>query len=102
MDYKLVWTRLAREDLREIVRYIARDNAKAARRVGDRILEAVEVSGRMPQLGRVVPERQDPGIREIIRGNYRIVYRLCEDPRRIEIWRIWHGARGTPQFDEPE
>lgn len=101
MDYKLVWTSLAREDLREIVRYIARDNVAAARRVGGRILEAVEVLGRMPELGRMVPERDDPKIREIIRGNYRIVYRVCQAPRRIEIWRIWHGARGEPQFDEP-
>ena len=101
MDVKLVWTALAREDLRDIVRYIAQDDAEAARRVGERILQSVEILGSMPELGRPVPERRDPRIREIIRGNYRIVYRLCERPRRIEIWRIWHGARGTPQLGKP-
>lgn len=56
MDVKLVWTALAREDLRDIVRYIAQDDAEAARRVGDRILQSVEILGSMPELGRPVPE----------------------------------------------
>ena len=101
MDFKVVWTPSARDDLREIVQYIARDNPDAARRVGERILESVEVLGGMPELGRMVPERRDPTIREIIRGNYRIVYRVRERPRMLEVWRIWHGARGTPQLGRP-
>ena len=36
MDFKLVWTPLARDDLREIVSYIARDSPAAALRVGFR------------------------------------------------------------------
>jgi addiction module RelE/StbE family toxin len=97
VDFKLVWTPLARDDLREIVRYIARDNPAAALRVGERILNSVEPLKKMPQMGRKVPERQDETIREIIRGNYRIIYRVRKDQQAIEIWRIWHGARGTPE-----
>ena len=96
MDFKLVWTSLAREDLREIVGYVARDNPAAAIRVGEGILRSVEPLKRMPQMGRVVPERQDDTIREIIRGNYRIIYRVRKHHQVVEIWRIWHGARGTP------
>ena len=77
MDFKLVWTPLARDDLREIVRYIARDNPAAALRVGERILNSVEPLKSMPQMGRMVPERQDETIREIIRGNYRIIWGAC-------------------------
>jgi toxin ParE1/3/4 len=98
VDFKLVWTPLARDDLREIVSYIARDNPAAALRVGERILSSVEPLKNMPQMGRKVPERQDDKIREIIRGNYRIIYRVREDQHAIEIWRIWHGARGTPEL----
>ena len=98
MDFKLVWTPLARDDLREIVSYIARDNPGAALRVGKRILSSVEPLKNMPRMGRKVPERQDETIREIVRGNYRIIYRVREDQQAIEIWRIWHGARGTPQL----
>ena len=32
MDFKFVWTALAREDLQDIVRYIAQNDAEAARR----------------------------------------------------------------------
>ncbi len=101
MDLKIVWTRLARDDLRGIMEYIARNNPEAATRVGERILESVEVLRRAPELGRMVPERPDPRIRELIRGNYRIVYRLCDTPRHIEIWRVWHGARGAPPLGRP-
>lgn len=51
MDFKLVWTPLARDDLREIASYIARDNPAAALRVGERILRSVEPLKTMPQLG---------------------------------------------------
>jgi plasmid stabilization system protein ParE len=46
----------------------------------------------------MVPERQDESIREMIRGNYRIIYKVREESRAIEVWRIWHGARGTPEL----
>lgn len=100
MDFKLVWTPLAREDLREIVRYIAHDDPAAALRVGERILNSVEPLKSLPKLGRKVPERRDETIREIVRGNYRIIYKVREEPRAIEIWRIWHGARGTPELGD--
>jgi toxin ParE1/3/4 len=95
---KLVWTSLARDDLRGIVSYVARDNPSAALGVGERILSAVEPLKNMPQMGRMVPERQDETIREIVRGNYRIIYRVREEQNVVEIWRIWHGARGTPEL----
>jgi toxin ParE1/3/4 len=98
VDFKLVWTPLARDDLREIVTCVARDNPAAALRVGERILSSVEPLKGMPQMGRMVPERQDETIREIIRGNYRIIYRVRADHRALEIWRIWHGACGTPEL----
>jgi toxin ParE1/3/4 len=101
VDCKLVWTPLARDDLREIVSYIARDNPAAALRVGERILSSVDPFKSMPQMGRKVPEREDETIREIIRGNYRIIYKVREERRALEIWRIWYGAQGTPELVEP-
>lgn len=98
MDFKVVWTPLARDDLHEVVSYIARDNAAAAFRVGEQILSSVETLESMPKMGRMVPERDDETIREIMRGNYRVVYRVREDRRTVEVWRIWHGARGTPRL----
>jgi plasmid stabilization system protein ParE len=49
-----------------------------------------------PELGRVVPERGEPNIREIVVGNYRVVYRFRREQKTVEILRVWHGARGEP------
>jgi plasmid stabilization system protein ParE len=38
-----------------------------------------------------VPELGDESIREVIHGNYRIVYRLRDDV--VEIAAVFHGAR---------
>jgi toxin ParE1/3/4 len=101
MEVKLVWTPLARDDLRAIVTYIARDNPQAARGVGEQILKCVEALSVMPEMGRMLPERQDPDSREIVRGNYRIVYRFRRKTKCVEVWRIWHGARGEPRLPDP-
>jgi plasmid stabilization system protein ParE len=53
---------------------------------------------RFPRAGRVVPEFGDETIREIISKPYRLVYRLGDDCGTIAIVRIWHSARGDPQF----
>lgn len=52
-----------------------------------------------PQLGRMVPEFQDPLIREIIVRSYRVVYRLNHAETSVEIIRFWHSARDTPEIN---
>jgi toxin ParE1/3/4 len=51
-----------------------------------------------PEIGRVVPERRIRHIREIIFRPYRIVYRVDHSRKLVEISRVWHGARGTPDI----
>jgi toxin ParE1/3/4 len=46
----------------------------------------------------MVPEENDPLIREVICSPYRIVYRIDEQNQTIYIARIWHSARGNPQL----
>ncbi|MBN1359621.1 MAG: type II toxin-antitoxin system RelE/ParE family toxin [Sedimentisphaerales bacterium] len=42
-------------------------------------------------MGRLVPEVNDPAIRELILGNYRVIYRLRGD--LVEILTVHRGAR---------
>ena len=50
-------------------------------------------------MGRVVPELDDPLIREIIvRRSYRVIYRLNRAEHMVEIIRFWHAARGIPEI----
>ena len=54
-------------------------------------MEIVESIPLYPGMGRIVPEYENPDLRERLHGSYRIVYRLKEDA--IEIVTITHGAR---------
>lgn len=47
----------------------------------------------MPRSGRIVPEFENPELREVIYGNYRIVYRVIGSNEDIEILAVVHGAR---------
>jgi toxin ParE1/3/4 len=88
---EIVWTARARRDLIEIGDYIARDNPGAAIVWVDSLLEAVERAARMPLAGRVVPGLARPDVREMIRRNYRIVYRV--QPRKIVVITVFDGRR---------
>jgi len=63
--------------------------------VGERLLrEIVAAAERLadyPESGRVVPEFDDPRLREIIHPPFRIVYRL--DPESARVVRVWRGER---------
>lgn len=90
---KLIWSTQAREDLREIYLYIARDNPYAARAVQARIKEGVAFLKDNLHTGR--PGRV-PGIRELVIAQtlYIVPYRVLED--RLELLRVYHGARRWP------
>jgi plasmid stabilization system protein ParE len=96
MATEVVWTLRARQDLRNVVLYIARDNPMAAQSFRQRILDKVEQLHSFPESGRVVLERRAPNIREVIVPPYRIVYRFKAESVRVEVLRIWHGAHGEP------
>jgi toxin ParE1/3/4 len=98
MDYKIIFSGPAIDDLEGIVRFIARDNQPAAGRFGGKLIASVRPLATFPRLGRVVPEQTDENIREIILNPYRIFYRVKDEARVVEIIRFWHAARGEPQL----
>jgi toxin ParE1/3/4 len=100
MDFTIILTPQAIEDLREIVTFIARDNPAKAEEFGNLLCDKTETLGAHPLLGRVVPEFRRHEIRELIYKSYRIVYRLDESSKAIHILHFWHGARGTPSLPE--
>jgi len=51
-----------------------------------------------PRMGRVVPEFNQQDLHEVIVSPYRIIYRLKDDLDLIEIIRVWHAARDTPEI----
>jgi len=96
MDCKIVWTDPARDDLREIMTYIAADNPEASRRVGMDIYDTVGMLATFPLIGPPYPRGSNGRIREIVSWSYRIFYRVNAKKKLVEVLTIWHGARGTP------
>ena len=79
MIYHILWTDAARQDLREIIDYIAHDSLDNALNILDRLEEQAETLTTFPDRGRVVAELADSGIsqyREIISSPWRIIYRI--------------------------
>jgi len=73
---RIIWSPRALRELESIRDYIALDSPRYAALVVERILDAIERLVLFPESGRVVPERNDPMIREVIVSPYRVVYRL--------------------------
>jgi toxin ParE1/3/4 len=87
----IVWTDFAYEDLRSIFDYISRDSKVYADKYVDKLIARVDQLEANPKSGRVVPEINKEEIRELIEGNYRLVYRLVGDI--VTILRVHHSAR---------
>ena len=100
MVHQIIWAPRALEDLREIVRYISRDNPDAARRFGAKLIQKAEDLATFPERGRVIRKFADPTLREVFLGHYRIAYRIRSQPiAMVEITRIWHGPRSEESFE---
>jgi len=55
------------------------------------IFQHVQSLADHPDIGRVVPEFDQPFLRELIHPPFRLVYR--RDPERIRIVRVWRSER---------
>ena len=91
MDYKLIWSHQAIEDIQAIAEFIARDSAIYAESTVERIFQAPELLIQFPKLGRVVPEKNDESIREIFVFQYRIIYEILAS--EIHVLTVVHGKR---------
>ena len=98
MDYKIIFSEPAIDDLESIVRFIAQDNQESAAKFGGKLIESVRYLAEFPRFGRVVPEQNDENIREIIFKPYRIFYRVKDEMKVVEVIRFWHAARGEPEI----
>jgi|SRR6266496_6061239 len=98
MDFKIIWSDSAVNDLKEICAYISRDNPEAAARVGRGILHHVKILETFPFVGPPYPRRSTGTIREIVFGKYRIFYEIASGSNAVYLLRVWHGARGEPDL----
>jgi plasmid stabilization system protein ParE len=87
---QVIWAPSAIADIEAIAEYIARDSVDSASLVVAKVIEATGRLERFPQSGRVIPEIGSPDCREIVVGNYRVMYRL--ESGDVWITGAIHGA----------
>ncbi len=92
----VIWTEHALTTFEQIILYISHDSDYYAKHFAQKIIEHIELLSSFPESGRIVPEYDDPVIREIIYRNYRIVYHLKEDS--IALLYLGHAAKKLPDI----
>lgn len=88
---KIKWTPQSLEDIEAVANFITRDSSYYARMFTINVFEAVDRLELFPESGRVVPELNRKEIREVIIGNYRIIYRVRNE--LVEILTVYHSSR---------
>ncbi|UPT66973.1 MAG: type II toxin-antitoxin system RelE/ParE family toxin [Sphingobacteriales bacterium JAD_PAG50586_3] len=88
---KVNWTNKALADIDSIATYIAQESPHFARLQAVKFFTRVEQLTHFPKSGKIVPEFNSIYLRELIEGNYRIVYRII-NKEEIHIVRVHHSA----------
>jgi plasmid stabilization system protein ParE len=91
---KIIWSPLAINRVAEIAEYIAQDSPNSAQKWVESTFQVVERLEKFPKSGRIVPEIKQDDFREIIHGNYRIIYRLQAEI--VSILTVRHGRQILP------
>jgi len=87
----VAWTHSARIALDEVLDEIAATSRSGAMRIATETIDAAEGLTTFAERGRVVPELDDPAVRELFILQYRLLYRVHND--RVVILAFVHGAR---------
>ncbi len=99
MDFKVLIAESALRDLKEIVEFVAQDNAVAAERLGYKLLTHALSLSAMPERFALHDRRR--GIRKMPAPPF-LIYYTCDEPdRAVNILHFWHGARPSPRFQSP-
>ncbi len=85
---KIVWSAEARQELRAIKRFIARDSEFYASRMVARIVERVEATAEHSTRGHPVHEYPEAVLKEVHETPYRIIY--CISGEQLEVVTIVH------------
>ena len=96
MDYRLLFTQRALNDLAEIIGHIAEEDDDAASRFGNALLDHVDLLTRFPRMGSTVRKRSR--VRKLLHSPILVYYQIREDKRLVEVLHVRHGSRKSPRF----
>ncbi|HET9555069.1 MAG TPA: type II toxin-antitoxin system RelE/ParE family toxin [Anaeromyxobacteraceae bacterium] len=86
---KVVLTPRAHARLEAIHDFVAAQDPASADRLVAKLHARMAALGSLPRRGRLVPELPGSGLREVVEGHFRIVYRLSGD--EVQILTVFDG-----------
>lgn len=89
---EVVITYRANDDIESLAEFISNDSETYAINQVQLIYEAIDTLVDFPEAGKIVPEFNVLWLRQILAGNYRIIYRL-QDNKNCIVLTVVHGAR---------
>jgi len=89
---RINWTLQAKHDLKSIADYISNDSKRYAKLQVVKIRTKTTILKSHLKIGKIVTEIDNHNIRELIEGNYRIIYKIVSE-KQIDILTIHHSAR---------
>ncbi|MBK7242573.1 MAG: type II toxin-antitoxin system RelE/ParE family toxin [Saprospiraceae bacterium] len=89
---RIIWTELATIELKKIYEFIAQDSKLYAKRQVLKIKNKSKILKSSKYIGKVVEEIGIPIVREIVEGNYKIIYKI-KNENEIAILTIHQSAR---------
>jgi toxin ParE1/3/4 len=78
MARSVVWAESAWNDLEDVAEYIAKDSPHYAAAFVREARDAARSLVSLAERGRMVPEFNDPSIRELLGGSYRLIYQVTK------------------------
>ncbi len=92
-DHKIEWLLEAAKDVARLREFIKKENPRAAKKAGERILKAVKLLTKNPEAGMPSPDENCEEFRDLYvpfgKGGYTVRYRSKQ--QTIIIVRVWHS-----------
>jgi len=97
VDYQLLYTQKALNDLAEILSNISKDDADAASRFGGSILDHIDLLTRFPRMGYAIRKRAR--VRKLVHSPILVYYQIDEKAGIVEVLHLRHAARKPPKSE---
>lgn len=89
---QIIWSNPAIDDLQQLREFYTQFSEGYADRLISKLVERTDILLSFPQSGRMAPQFNDGLTRELVSGDYSIIYRV-QDVSTVIIARIQHNAR---------
>ncbi len=89
---RINWSKLALNDLKNIADFISKDSKVYAKRHISRIILQTKILKKYPKAGKITSEIDEECVRELVFGNYRIIYEIISD-EQVDILTVHHSSR---------